>query len=351
LKVVFLYMELAGYITACLKAFVQKYPQAEVHLVRYPVNHEAPFEFGKIKKLFYYNRHDFTLQELEQLIAEIKPSCIMCSGWTDKVYLASLRKFKNKTRRVLVMDNQWKGGIKQQILRVASPILIRNSFDAAWVPGPRQVDYALKIGFQKDEVASGFYCGDVELFTRFYHESMEEKQITYPKHFICVARYIPSKNLEMLWNAFISLYDKGMMEDRKLICLGTGELFDNRIQHPAIEHIGFVQPQNMLPWIKESGVFVLPSLFEPWGVVVHEFACAGLPMLLSNQIGSGASYLTEGVNGFTFDAQDIESLKSLLWHFTQLSDNQLRDMGHKSHQMGIQTNTDLWVDTLHTFMN
>ena len=47
----------------------------------------------------------------------------------------------------------------------------------------------------------------------------------------------------------------------------------------------FIQPEN-LEKVKNAGCFVLPSLKDNWGVVVHEFAAAGLPLIISDGVGA-----------------------------------------------------------------
>lgn len=33
--------------------------------------------------------------------------------------------------------------------------------------------------------------------------------------------------------------------------------------------------------LEKAGAFILPSVTEPWALVIHEAACAGLPILAS----------------------------------------------------------------------
>ena len=49
--------------------------------------------------------------------------------------------------------------------------------------------------------------------------------------------------------------------------------------------------------LNKGGVLVLPSISEKWGVVVHELASIGYPLLLSEACGSVFDLLIEGFNG------------------------------------------------------
>ena len=104
----------------------------------------------------------------------------------------------------------------------------------------------------------------------------------FPKRFLYVGRYYDFKGVKTLWDAFIQLQVENP-NDWELWCLGNGDL--EPLEHPKIKHLGFMQPEDLDKIISETGIFILPSLFEPWGVVVQEYAAAGYPLILSNQIG------------------------------------------------------------------
>jgi len=38
--------------------------------------------------------------------------------------------------------------------------------------------------------------------------------------------------------------------------------------------------------LENSGCFILPSRYEPWALVIHEAACAGLPIICTNVCGT-----------------------------------------------------------------
>jgi len=61
-----------------------------------------------------------------------------------------------------------------------------------------------------------------------------------------------------------------------------------------------------------ADLFVLPSLHEPWGVVVNEAMAAGLPVVLSDRVGAGPDLLVEGGTGRGFRAGDAGALAAVL---------------------------------------
>jgi len=121
--------------------------------------------------------------------------------------------------------------------------------------------------------------------------------------------------------------------------LGTGNL--QPVQHPKIKHCGFVQPENFLAYAQQAGVFVMPSLFEPWGVVLHEFAAMGFPLLASDKVGAIECFLEGNKNGFV-----VNSLKEKMKEMMQLPTEQLNLMGEYSYLLAQKLTPKMWADNL-----
>ncbi len=84
---------------------------------------------------------------------------------------------------------------------------------------------------------------------------------------------------------------------------------------------------------RQSGAFILPSRYEPWGVVVHEFATAGLPLLLSEHVGARPQFLIDGLNGYTFYQDSAKDLAQKMHQLSSLSCESLLKMGQVSAGM------------------
>lgn len=153
-----------------------------------------------------------------------------------------------------------------------------------------------------------------------------------------------------MWEAFTAL-QREHPNDWELWCTGTGELYDKRREHPKIRHFGFVQPAELGKIISETGVFLLPSHFEPWGVVAHEFAAAGFPLLCSDEVMAAGQFLKNGENGFIFPSDKIHEMKSVMKKIVILPDEQLVEMGNKSHVYSQELTPDKWTETLLSVVN
>ena len=343
--VLFLYTEIAEYFLACARNLVKE--GLEIHIVRFPINKEAPFHFPENNDLKLYNRSDYDYKQMESLADSINPDLIICSGWIDKDYLKICKKYFKKIPTVLTLDNHWKGNIKQKIATYLSPVFLLNRFSHCWVPGDKQQQYAIKLGFKKNKIEKGFYCADTDYFSNYYNKNIESKKKKFPKRFLYAGRYYEFKGLTDLWTAFVQLQEENPNE-WELWCLGTGNL--KPIQHPKIKHFGFIQPNEMDKFIAETGVFVLPSRFEPWAVVIHEFACSGFPIICSDAVGAAEKFVRNNENGFIFKHQDIHSIKNALKKISFLSEKELLEMGNKSHIISREITLDKWALTVQNFI-
>jgi len=325
------------------------YPDVEFHVVRWPVNKEAPFQFN-LNGVSVYERSDYANEMLLELAKRISPDIIITSGWIDKGYVNVCKYYKGKIKTVLALDNHWLGGVKQKIAALLSPFLVKNKFSHVWVPGKPQRQFAKKLGYKSSEISEGFYSADVDLFSSYFEKAKESKISNFPKRFIYVGRYVKHKGIFDMWNAFIEL-QKEQPNDWEFWCIGTGEEFDNKIEHNKIKHFGFVQPENFLEYIEKTGVYILPSHIEPWGVSLHEYAAAGFPMICSNKVGASEKFIQEGKNGYVFPARDIEAIKAAFSKVIVSSENELLDMQKKSIELSLLITPANWSNTLMKLLN
>lgn len=69
--------------------------------------------------------------------------------------------------------------------------------------------------------------------------------------------------------------------------------------------VGFVKQEELPRWYAQSRVFLLPSRWDPWGVVANEACAAGLPVISSPHAGVAGELVREGETGFVREL-DVE---------------------------------------------
>ena len=126
--------------------------------------------------------------------------------------------------------------------------------------------------------------------------------------FLFVGRCAPEKNVGILLSAFAAC------PDFTLTIVGDGPLKETWMkQAPANVHFRGHVSNETLPSVYQShDVFVLPSLKEPWGLVVEEALHYGLPVLASNKVGCGLDWIVPFQVGKLFDPTQVDDLKAAL---------------------------------------
>jgi glycosyltransferase involved in cell wall biosynthesis len=348
-KCLFLFTELAGYIVACMKHLAANQP-AEVHVVRWPVNAVAPFQFSlEGDHITFYERKNFNDAQLLEFAKKLDPDIILCSGWIDKGYNNICRNFKNRIPTVLGLDNPWRRTARQQVAALAGRYWLKNYFTHCWVPGSLQKQYANKLGFSDAVIKTGAYSCDFEKFHQQYLANREKKIKHFPKKIIFVGRYTRLKGTTELWDAFVK-FQQQTPSEWELWCLGKGELNDKFPQHEKIKNVGFVQPDDMHEYISMCGVFILPSHYEHWGVVVHEFAAAGFPVICTTTTGAAEEFLIDGHNGFAIPPYDVNALVDIFTKLHASTSDDLLAMGDRSAELAKKITPETWGQTFMNFL-
>ena len=191
----------------------------------------------------------------------------------------------------------------------------------------------------KNELCYGFPGGTVQKDNLVYYGISEEKNIIMPMSvsesrirkvyenlpkkeeikksygltdkfvFLFVGRLDPVKNVNLLIQAY-----KKLKEDYKksaLVIVGDGsetEILKKMAE--KIEDIFFMGYQvfpKLVDFYKMSDAFVLPSNYEPWGLVVNEAMITGLPVIVSDVVGCRIDLVNENT-GCCFRNNDVNSL-------------------------------------------
>ncbi len=78
-------------------------------------------------------------------------------------------------------------------------------------------------------------------------------------------------------------------------------------------------------------MFVLPSRYDGWGVVINQALGAGLPVICSDAVGAGTDLVEENINGLHFAAGDVDALQNCIERMAK-SPEMARQWGEASRQ-------------------
>ncbi len=340
MKILVLYEELALYLVNGFNVLAQR-NNCEILIISKKINSVAPFKFDSIhENITIKEREVFSAEELLSRSKQFAPDLVFLGGWIYKPYLLIIKSLQVKT--VIAFDNQWRGTLRQMLGCFYFKMTLKKYISHAFVAGQKQAEFAQRLGFDDSHITKGLYCCDFNLFSS-YAKLKTGGNTPIPKRFLYVGRYAAEKGIQDLWTAFIEMQNQNP-SDWELWCLGKGDIA--AVQHPKIKHFGFLQPSEMTKIIEDTGVFVLPSSFEPWGVVVHEYTAAGFPVLCSDKVGANDMFLSDNINGFVFKAGNIVQLKEKLNKFTSMPDKELVAMAQKSFDLASELTPDIWADKL-----
>jgi glycosyltransferase involved in cell wall biosynthesis len=80
----------------------------------------------------------------------------------------------------------------------------------------------------------------------------------------------------------------------------------------GVRNQGYVEPSEMPQTFSQYGALVLPSRFEPWGVVIPEACASGLPVVCTTACGAGVDLVRPYYNGIIVPQGDATALAGAL---------------------------------------
>jgi 1,2-diacylglycerol 3-alpha-glucosyltransferase len=271
-------------------------------------------------------------------LRSLNPEVIAVPGWSGREALASLAWAVDSSVPVVMMSESqrrdhrrnWLGdGIKRRLLRMCS---------AALVGGSPQVAYAEELGLARERIFTGYDVVDNEHFRlgaeRARQDPALRTRLGLPERFYLVCcRFVVQKNLLRLLEAY-SRYCRSCASPWGLVILGDGPLrpeAERHIRGLGLEkHVsapGAISYDALPAYYGLASAFVLPSVIEPWGLVVNEAMAAGLPVLVSEHCGCAQDLVERGRNGFTFDPCNIEEQASLMLSLSSTPETERNAMG------------------------
>lgn len=259
---------------------------------------EWGFDFAFLHSGSSHERGFFkTFFALLKLMRSIKAKKIIYSGWLAKEYVV-YSFLSPKSKNVMVVESTVnesttigkKGWLKRKIMK-------RMAF--ALPSGKLHVILLDKLNFKGDS----FVTGSVGILNKPGRPS-EIHQKRDKLRYLYLGRLIECKNVEWM----VQQFNKS---GRSLSIVGKGHL-EESIKKKAksnVKLLGFIDNEKLPELMSNHDVLVLPSKTEPWGLVVEEAIYFGIPVIVSDKVGSAPEMVEELGTGMVFsgnDGQDFE---------------------------------------------
>ena len=171
--------------------------------------------------------------------------------------------------------------------------------------------------------------------------------------FLYVGRVVECKNIEVILNAFVNTFEKNA--NVFLDIVGDGDLLQQYKQtyrkYKNITFSGKCVGESLIEKYRSADAFILPSVYEPWGLVVNEALSAGLPVIVSNKVGARFDLVEGKDTGFVFKWDDVHELQEKM--MTMTNDRKIYERFSKNAYklMHEYWNYNLYRDCLTKFLD
>jgi glycosyltransferase involved in cell wall biosynthesis len=285
------------------------------------------------------------------------PAALAVCGWSLPEALAGLAWAASNSVPSLVMSESQRQDHRRNRLAESVKRRVVSLSSAALVGGSTHVDYAAELGLPRERIFTGYDVVDNEHFRSGAAQAGEDAPLRArlglpARFFLTCCRFVYQKNLLRLLEAY-GRYRVSSLDPWSLLLLGDGPLradVERAIRGLGLEKWvltpGFMQYDVLPAYYGLASSFILPSMREPWGLVVNEAMAAGLPVLVSERCGCARDLVEEGRNGFTFDPYDVEELSKLMLRLSSMPEEQREAMGKASQEISSRWTPQVFAENL-----
>ena len=288
---------------------------------------------------------------LAKLLSDGDFDVLWVHGYMRLYHLIAMAQARLQGRVVLNRDEAWamsaaRGPVKNAVKRLFYGLLRRLCH--GWlVIGTANRDYYLTNGMRAETVFSVPYAVDNTSFAQraaaasATRDALRAELGLEPGRPVVLfaSKFIERKRPQDLVAAFAGVAAEPAARQPYLVMVGDGErnaALQEQVRSlnmdPQVRFAGFRNQSELPRFYDLCDVFVLPSLLEPWGLVVNEVMNAGRAVIVSDQVGAAADLVENGENGIVFPAGNVAALTDALRQ--TLSDpERCRRMGERSRQI------------------
>ena len=247
-----------------------------------------------------------------KILKKHSPDIVYTGGYNHIVYWFVVLWAKINGKKVIcgsdsIETDHYRVSWKEKVKR-----LFFTCADAVVTYGSLGKQYLIKNRINEDIIFLKPNVGDSGLYNS---SPIKKPNDIYKDHnFIYVGRFSEEKNLIETMRVFYSALLKSSANNWGFIMIGSGPLAEEigdfaKDKSDAFSIIPFKDKAELSAYYKNSSVFVLPSLSEPWGVVVNEAMMCGLPVIVSDHCGCSLD-LVDG-NGYVFAVDEMQELERI----------------------------------------
>lgn len=243
------------------------------------------------------------------------PHVVIIGGYNSLSSWLALAYCKLYGRKALLWSGSTLPGSKHQggLVGGLRRVFVR-ACDAHVAYGTRAAEFLNHFGAARDRVFVGCNVGDVGFFLWKQGEQRDPGAQDGPR-LIFVGQLGRRKGIENLIVALARLRDMQWSLD----VVGDGprranvrRLIEKACLGQRVSLRGFQQKEELRELYRRADIFVLPSLADPFSIVVSEALASGLYVVASKYDGASVDIVRPGENGVVTDPADMEALTDAL---------------------------------------
>ena len=230
---------------------------------------------------------------------------LIIGGWRS-VYMWLAILLSPAKKNSIVVESSYLESSKNGFRGYIKKIFLKG-INKAYVPGESNKKLLQELHFNK-QIVKTMGVGIFNIVEQPVY--VEKKEV---KNFLYVGRLSEEKNLELLIKVFNEL------PNLKLNIIGFGPLEQDLCSKSSMNTIfwGAINNKDLSVIYQSNDVFILPSIYEPWGLVIEEALNNGLPVIVSNRVGCVEELINEK-NGIVFPFNSHCGLREAVLKMTNL---------------------------------
>lgn len=267
---------------------------------------------------------------------------IIVNGVFDPTNVISLIVGKLRRAKLIAYSEGTEAGRSSvgRVLRWWERMWVR-SVDRVILPGSMSSENYISQGVHPDRITIAPNAVDNNLFVRLWQEHAPNREGLRRKWgmngitLLFVGQLIHRKGVDVLLRAFAEAKKK--CPDLNLVIAGDGPDRKALEYHCAsglegVTFTGWVDDASKAELYAAADIFVLPTRSDVWGLVLNEAMCFALPLISTRQAGGAADLVTDGINGYIVDAEEVGQLRNAILRMTSRRGD-LRAMGIESYRV------------------
>lgn len=244
--------------------------------------------------------------------------------WAKKYNISLILRAESNLKHLQSWFTKW-------IKKILFPILFKQ-FKAFMSIGSHNSELYLHYGVKKTAIYDAPYCVDNDFFAEGASKSaFKARQLRLSLGisesdtvFLFMAKFVDRKRPLDLIAAAVKNRECSNIH---VILVGGGELMEacqsaiTTNQLDNVHLVGFINQTELPMYYASADVFVLPSHYETWGLVLNEAMACGLPGIVSDTCGATQDMIIEGETGYSYPMGDVQQLAKLMMLMADDSEN------------------------------